>query len=62
MLPARQNNFAFLQVGILEKTVVFVGETNLVGFIAALVAHFTDTGHGENPLLHHFCRVGTFKH
>jgi hypothetical protein len=59
MLPARQNHFALLQVGILEKTVVLVREADLVGFVAALVAHFTDTGHGGKSFVAlSFDRVG----
>lgn len=47
VLTVRHNHFAFLQVRVLEKTVVLVGEANFVGFVATLVANFTDAGHGE---------------
>lgn len=47
VLTVGHNHFAFLQVRVLEKTVVLVGEANFVGFVATLVANFTDAGHGE---------------
>jgi hypothetical protein len=46
MLTIRQNHFAFLQVGVLEETVVLVGKANFVGFVATLVTNFTNAGHG----------------
>jgi hypothetical protein len=52
VLTVGQNHFAFLQVGVLEETVVLVGEANFVGFVATLIANFADAGHGGNPL---FC-------
>jgi hypothetical protein len=63
MLTVGQNHLALLQVGVLEKAVVFVGEANLVGFIAALVAHFTDTGHGGKSFVaSFFVKWVPFKH
>jgi hypothetical protein len=47
MLAAGQDDLALLQVGVLEKTVVLVGEANFVGFVATLGAHFTNAGHDE---------------
>lgn len=51
VLTAGQYHFAFLQVGVLEEAVVLVGEANFVGFVATLVANFTNASHdGGNPL------------
>lgn len=47
VLTIGHHHFALLQVGVLEETVVLVGETNLVGLVTVLVANFADTGHGE---------------
>jgi len=46
MGPVFGDDVAPLQVGLLEKPVVLVGEANLVGFIAAFVANFAG-GHDE---------------
>jgi hypothetical protein len=51
MLTVGQNHLAFLQVGVLEKPVMLVGEANFVGFVAVLAADFTSTGHWGVPLL-----------
>jgi hypothetical protein len=45
MLTIGQNHLALLQVGILEKAVVLVGEAHFVRLVAALAAYFTYTGH-----------------
>jgi len=43
-------HLAFLQVGILEETVMLVGKAYFVGFIAAFFAHFANCCHGEGIL------------
>jgi hypothetical protein len=45
VLTVGQNHLAFLQVGVLEKPVMLVGEANFVGFVAVLAADFASTGH-----------------
>jgi hypothetical protein len=50
MLTAGQYHFAFLQVGVLEKAVVLVGEANFIGFVATLIANFADAGHDGGVL------------
>ena len=50
MLTVRHNNLAFLQVGVLEETVMLVGKAYFIGFIAAFFAHFANCCHGEGIL------------
>ena len=50
VLTIRHNNLAFLQVGVLEETVMLVGKAYFVGFIAAFFAHFANCCHGEGIL------------
>ncbi len=45
VLTVRQNHFAFLQVGVLEETVVLVGEADFIRFVATLIADFTYACH-----------------
>jgi hypothetical protein len=45
MGSVRKNHLARLKVGLLEMTVMLVGEADLVGLVSSFVANFTNTCH-----------------